>query len=435
MPENDYRSLSRRAALGGIGAVSATALIGARAAFTSPAYADDTAPTGSGIDVRQAGARGDGQTDDTAAFQRAFAEASTRGGNTVIVPAGTYRITQPLVVVAPIHLVGTAGEAGSVIAFDPGLENGLVISQASTEEPYPGPAIELQGLVVEYSGSGAAVLVSEQGVRAPFHDTRITACRFHLHGDATGFSSINQRSIVVAHNQFLGSRHGTGIAVNDSDNTTIVQNVFYNLQYGIHGIRGAVRVYNAGCVVIGNSMSGFQKALFFENWETVQAIGNMLDGASSECVHMVDCYNSMLSDNYLGPTGTDPALLIETSQPRGGLGQIVFSSNYINHYSTTSGDATIALRGVSPHQPVDQVTITGNIVNRHPAVGIHLRNAQNVLISGNTLVRAASSPDGIRAVYDETPGPNHIVHNIVDADIVADGDTVSDNFARVPVPS
>jgi len=27
------------------------------------------------------------------------------------------------------------------------------------------------------------------------------------------------------------------------------------------------------------------------------------------------------------------------------------------------------------------------------------------------------------------------VHNIVDADIVADGDTVTDNFTRVPVPT
>jgi hypothetical protein len=27
------------------------------------------------------------------------------------------------------------------------------------------------------------------------------------------------------------------------------------------------------------------------------------------------------------------------------------------------------------------------------------------------------------------------VHNIVDADIVADGDTVTDNFTRVPVPA
>jgi hypothetical protein len=51
------------------------------------------------------------------------------------------------------------------------------------------------------------------------------------------------------------------------------------------------------------------------------------------------------------------------------------------------------------------------------------------------LNRASSSADGVMAIYDETPGANHIVHNIVDADIVADGDTVTDNFTRVPVPA
>ncbi|HEY7046675.1 MAG TPA: glycosyl hydrolase family 28-related protein [Jatrophihabitantaceae bacterium] len=438
MPElNEPIGYSRRAVLGGIGAGSA-ALFGLTMANQASAAPAPPPPPGldHGVDVRQQGARGDGQADDTAAFVRAFAEAQSSGGFLVVVPPGTYRIAQPLAAIAPIRMVGLGGEASSVIKFDQGLANGLTITQATSEEPFPGPAIEIQGLWFEYAGDGAALLITEDGVRAPFQDTRITGCRFHTHGNnATGLSSTNQRSIVVAHNQFLGSKNGTGLAVNDSDNTTIVQNVFYNLQYGIHGIRGVNREFNAGCVVIANSMSGFQKVLFFENWETVQAVGNMLDGASQQCVHLIDCYNSMLSDNYLGPTGTEPALLIETSQPRGGLGQILFSNNYINHYAGTAGSAAIAVLGVSPQQPVDQVSITGNIVNRYPAVGIQLRNAQNVLVNGNTLTRAAATPTGVIAVHDETPGANHIVHNIVDSDIVADGDTVTDNFQRVPVPA
>lgn len=424
---------NRRLALGGLGALS-VALAGAGVP-SGVAHADTTHPPDYGVDVRKVGAVGDGKTDDTAAFGRAFDQAGSGGSHLVIVPPGTYRISQPLSAVAPIRIVGLAGEAGSVVSFDPGLPSGLTITQASSEEPYPGPAIELQGLWFEYAGPGAAVSITEAGVRSPFHDTRITGCRFHLRSGATGFSSVNQRSIVVAHNQFLGSGDGTGVAVNDSDNTTIVQNVFYKLGYGIHGVRGAVRVYNAGCVVLGNSMSGFAKALFFENWETVQAIGNMLDGAAQQCVHLVDCYNSVLSGNYLGPTGTESALLIETSQPRGGLGQIMFSDNYINHYAGAAGNAAIALFGLSPQVPVDQVTISGNIINRYPAVGIQLRNAQNVLISGNTLARASATATGVQAILDETPGANHIVHNLVDADIVATGDTVESNFDRVPVPS
>jgi len=46
---------------------------------------------GQQLDVRQFGARGDGQTDDTDAFQAALAEAAKRGG-AVHVPSGTFRV-------------------------------------------------------------------------------------------------------------------------------------------------------------------------------------------------------------------------------------------------------------------------------------------------------------------------------------------------------
>jgi hypothetical protein len=305
---------SRRAALGGVGAFSA-ALLGS-VVGPAVARADQLPPPDYGVDVRRLGAKGDGQTDDTVAVQQALDLAGTGGSHLVVVPPGVYRITQPLTAIAPIHIVGLGGEASSVLNFEGSLPSGLTITQASTEEPYPGPPIELSGLTFQYGGPGAALFISEDGVRSPFQNTRVSGCRFYVRGSATGLSSLNQRSLVVTQCQFLGSGHSTGIAINDSDNTTIVQNVFYHMQYGIHGIRGAVRVYNAGCVVIGNSMSGFEKALFFENWESVQIVGNMLDGASLQCVHLVDCYRGSLSGNYLGPTGTESALLIETSSPR-----------------------------------------------------------------------------------------------------------------------
>ena len=455
---------TRRAALGGIGVASASlfgAAVTGGAARASTAAAGGPGQSGAapgatagpgqsdaaaagpgqsdraayGVDVRRQGATGDGTTDDSAAFSSAFAKASADGGNLVIVPPGTYRIATPLTATAPIHLEGLAGEAGSILKFDTGIANGLTIAPAS--ETYPGPAIEIAGLYFEYSGPGAALLIDESAVRSVFHDTRITGCRFHVGGGATGYASINQRSIIVAHNQFLGSgkTSGTGISVSDSDNTMITDNVFYDIEYGVHGIRGATRVFNAGCMVLGNSMSGCQKCLFFENWEAIQAVGNMLDGALTNSVHLVDCYNSTLTANYLGQSGTGPALLIETSSPRGGLGQMSFNGNFINCYAGTSGTSAITLQGVSATQPVDQVTISGNTINRYPAVGILLQNAQNVLITGNTLTRASATADGVQAVSDQTPGANHITGNIVDAAIAAGTDTVSGNFDRVPVPS
>jgi polygalacturonase len=431
---------TRRAALGGLSGigVASAALLGATVTSgTARAAAVGTPskpPAAYGVDVRREGAAGDGTTDDSAAFRAAFSKASASGSNLVIVPAGNYRIAAPLTAQAPIHLEGLAGEAGSMLTFDSGIANGLTI--APTAETYPGPAIEIGGLYFEYAGPGAALLVDESAVSSVYHDTRITGCRFHVHGDATGFASVNQRSIIVAHNQFLGSEKasGTGISVNDSDNTMITDNVFYNIEYCIHGIRGANRVYNAGCTVLGNSMSGCQACLFFENWESIQAIGNMLDGALANAVHLVDCYNSTLTGNYLGQSGPGPALLIETSSPRGSLGQISFTGNFINCYGGTDGTAGISLQGVSASQPVDQVIISNNTINNYPAVGILLRNAQNVLITGNSLTRASSSADGVQAIRDRTPGASHITGNIVDAAINAPGDTVTGNYDRIPVP-
>ena len=88
--------------------------------------------------------------------------------------------------------------------------------------------------------------------------------------------------------------------------------------------------------------------------------------------------------------------------------------------------------GAAAATPIDQITFAHNIVNNAPAVGIELENAQNVLITGNTLSHAGSG--AVTSVLDRTPGANHIINNIVDGAVTAAGDTVKDNFTRVPLP-
>src|SRR5262245_4325021 len=102
MPElNEPIGYSRRAVLGGIGAGSA-ALFGLTMAGRAVAAPGPLPPPGLdyGVDVRKQGARGDGETDDTAAFVRALALAQSTSGYLVIVPPGTYRLAQPLAAVA-----------------------------------------------------------------------------------------------------------------------------------------------------------------------------------------------------------------------------------------------------------------------------------------------------------------------------------------------
>ncbi len=56
--------------------------------------------------VRDAGAKGDGETDDTAAFQQALDAAGNAGGGVVQVPAGRYRIAGSLTIPRAVTLQG-----------------------------------------------------------------------------------------------------------------------------------------------------------------------------------------------------------------------------------------------------------------------------------------------------------------------------------------
>jgi hypothetical protein len=68
------------------------------------------------LDVRDYGAKGDGVTDDTAAINAAIAVASVKGGK-VFFPAGTYKVTSPLLVNAiGVSLVGEGMQASRLVA-------------------------------------------------------------------------------------------------------------------------------------------------------------------------------------------------------------------------------------------------------------------------------------------------------------------------------
>ena len=77
-----------------------------------------------GVSVQEFGARGDGQTDDTAAFAKALAEARSRGAAAVRIPPGAYRIEGSLEIPRGVALTGsweaphhsqTAGESTGTV--------------------------------------------------------------------------------------------------------------------------------------------------------------------------------------------------------------------------------------------------------------------------------------------------------------------------------
>lgn len=422
------------ASIGGAAVLAGVALTGSAANAAEPSKKSGDAGGSGVIDVRDFGARGNGKIDDAKAFQRALDEAAHTGVAVVVVPPGTYALSHGLTATGPVRIVGLGGWETSRLVFAADVSTGIALTQASTANVYPGPALQLVDLSFSYAGTGSVLVFDETALHSPFQDTLISGCRFFLGADGTAVTSRNQRSVIVTECQFLGAQTGQGTAIHltDSDNTTIEQNVFYHLKYCIYGERGANRTFDAGCVVSTNSMSSFTEGLYFDGWETVQALGNMIDGGSTSCIHLIDGYHTIIADNYLGVTGGS-GLLMETNSPFGAKfeGQVQFRGNYINHYEP-GGPATIQLTGVSAQRPIDQVNIVDNIVNGFPQYGVQLNNAQNVRVSGNTF---SAQTSGSVTVIDQTPGKNFIYDNIIDGDIQADGDVVRDNWARFPFPA
>lgn len=435
-----HANWSRRAALAGLGGAAVLAGVALTGTAANAAEPDDHS-TGDvtskdlGIaNVRDFGARGDGKTDDTKAFQSALDTVAKSGSVVVVVPPGTYPISATLNATGPVRLVGLGGWSSSELVIADAVTTGISLKQASTANVYPGPALQLIDLSFSYAGTGSVVVLDESALHSPFQDTLISGCRFFLGADGTAISSINQRSLMVTECQFLGAHSGQGTAIrlDDSDNTTIQQNVFYHLGYCVYGVRGANRTYDAGIIIMTNSMSSFNEGIYLDGWETVQAIGNMIDGCATSCIHMIDGYHSIISNNYLGVTAGS-GLLLETKSPYGVKfeGQVQFTSNYFNCYQA-GGPAPILLNGVSAQRPIDQVNIVDNIVNGHPQPAVQLNNAQNVRVSGNTFRGQAS---GLVSIIDKTPGKNYIYDNIVDGDIQADGDMLRDNWTLAAYPS
>ena len=95
---------TRRRLLETLGALGMTALAadGASAAGERPPRTS----AANTFDVRQFGAKGDGRTDDTAAFQKALEAAGRKGGGAVLAPAGNYLLAGHLRFPPAVTLIG-----------------------------------------------------------------------------------------------------------------------------------------------------------------------------------------------------------------------------------------------------------------------------------------------------------------------------------------
>ena len=120
-------------------------------------------PVGDFVHVKDFGARGDGTTDDTAAFQRALYESQ---GRILFVDAGSYILTSTVTVPVGSKIVGETWS--QLVASGPFFENAAdpkVLIQVGASDGVVGD-IEMQDLIFTNRGPTAGLILVQWNVRA-----------------------------------------------------------------------------------------------------------------------------------------------------------------------------------------------------------------------------------------------------------------------------
>lgn len=300
------------------------------------------------LTVRDFGAIGDGEADDTKAFQHAV----DSGRGDVYVPRGTYRLTKTIVVdldrIGPVSIVGS-GTARLVMA-GPGPALKLVGTHKGTADP--GTVEEnvwknqrmpsVSGLEIVGAASQACGVEARGTMEAIFSRLQI---RKVLHGIHL---TERNRNVIISDCHIYENR-GIGIYL---DHVNLHQinvgnsHVSYNAGGGIVQRGGDVRNLQIGNCDIEGNMG--QKA---------PATANVLIDATGGSIGEIAITGCTIQHTHNAPESANIRIIGE-SQPRGAY-------------------AHGELRG-------GNITITGNILS-DVQVNIHLYKVRGVTIVGNTI--------------------------------------------------
>ncbi|MBC8468819.1 MAG: right-handed parallel beta-helix repeat-containing protein [Planctomycetes bacterium] len=299
------------------------------------------------LTVRDFGAVGDGEADDTQAFQRAV----DSGRGDVYVPRGTYRLTKTIVVdlnrIGPVSIVGSG--TAKLIMTGPGPALRLIGTHKGTADP--GTVEEnvwknqrmpsVSGLEIVGAAPQACGVEARGTMKATFSQLQI---RKVLHGIHL---TERNRNVIISDCHIYENR-GIGIYLDHVN--------LHQINVGNSHIS-----YNAGGGIV--QRGGDVRNLQVGNCDIE---GNMGENAAATANVLIDA------------TG-------------GSIGEIAVTGCTIQHTHSAPESANIRIIGEGQSRPYangelrgGNITITGNILS-DVQVNIHLYKVRGVTIVGNTI--------------------------------------------------
>ncbi|WP_433802782.1 right-handed parallel beta-helix repeat-containing protein [Actinomycetospora sp. CA-084318] len=373
MSPSRRRVLGTMAAAGAavVGTAACASVFGSRP--TGPPAADPDLPRPSGaprqqgtvVDVRAAGATGDGVTDDAPAFARALAQA--RAGDTVFVPAGTYHLVPARSLVVP---------PGVLLAGEPGRSVLRMTPRATAAIEVRGADCALDGLELARAGDVETVLLRVGQV------DRLTLSRLvfsgatdvygsFCHGIQLGVDGDTSTALTLTDSLLHRLTYGlyqandsravtTGVAV---DGCTFARNANTDLEFNSpSGSFRQVRV--RGCTFRDNDSPGFAVGIAY--CADVAVSGCTMANYRMEAVHVEDWSSDVtVSGNRMTACGLSEYAFVQIIQ---GCSRVVVRGNTFDATANTSEIAVVnalaggrgSSAGGRPVVPPTAVTVTGN---------------------------------------------------------------------------
>src|SRR5687768_13637375 len=322
-------------------------------------------------DVRANGARGDGATDDTDAIVRAVA-----GGGAIRFPAGTYRITQTIVVeLKNTGYVALVGDGAAVVRMEgagPAFHFVGTMERTASPADFPPEFWQTQvmpkidGLTI---AGGHADAIGLRVTRVM--QMTVTACNFRRLRHGIHLTERN-RNVLIG-NCHVYDNAGVGIYLDHVDLHQVNignSHISYNRGGGIVARGGAVRnLQVSGCDIEGN--------MHPESPPTANILLDSTGGSIGE-VEITGCTIQHFTRNHGGSANIrfiGHSIPVRFT-PEHRHGQLVISGNMIN-----DADINIHLDGVR------SAVISGNTLHYAPRHDVLIEKSAHVVLSANVLDR------------------------------------------------
>jgi parallel beta-helix repeat protein len=317
---------------------------------------------------------GDGQTDDTRALQ-ALVDA---GIGCIRLNAGTYRITEPIVI--DLDRVGFTAFQGDTVAT-------LVMAG-------PGPALRFQGTHFRSADPGGFSDDVWQRQRMPAVDG--LAIRGE-HPEAIGVEAAGTMQLTITRMHIRGVQHGIHLVENNRNVIISDCQIYENRGVGIYYDDVNLHQSNiTGCHISYNDGGGI-----------VSRGGNVRN------VHISGCD---LESNMSPETPPTANVLIDCTSSPYGTAEVAITGCTIQHNNPSPDSANIRILGRSQPSRDQQlvregnVTITGNVLS-DVQVNIHLRDCRGVAITGNTFWQGYQQNLLVEDCSNIVVGPNNLDRN------------------------